>query len=252
MTIIAVLSDIHGNVRALRAILTDIESQGVDRVINLGDCLYGPFDPRPVADLLLETGWTTVSGNEDRCLIEPEGLAASATARFTRERLTSKHVVWLEGLPGILHLDGTLACHGTPEVDTAYLLSRPDGEGGMRAATLGEIMPAVEGSLDGLLLCGHDHLPRTVRLHDGRMIVNPGSIGCPAYTDDHPIPHAVENGSPRARYAILQIEDEGTGAGRIDVEHRSVDYDWAAAAREAEANGFSDWAEWISTGRARC
>jgi len=241
--VIAVLSDVHGNARALEAVVEDLRGEGIEDVINLGDSLYGPFDPRPVADLLLAAGWPTVSGNEDRCLIESEGLAASATARFTRARLASEHVAWLERLPSILRQEDVLAFHGSPSEDTAYLLSRPDGRGGIRAATADEISRALPGASERLVLCGHDHLPRTVRLELGRTIINPGSVGCPAYTDAHPVPHAVENGSPHAHYAIVRIEQE-----RIEVARRSVDYDWDAAAREAEANGFSDWAYWIATG----
>jgi len=249
--VIAVLSDIHGNARALEAVVEDLMGEGIEDVINLGDSLYGPFDPRPVADLLLATGWPTVSGNEDRCLIEPRGLAVSATARFTRERLASEHVAWLERLPATFRHGGVLAFHGSPPDDTAYLLSRPDGMGKIRAATANEIDASLEGASERVILCGHDHLPRTVRLKRGPTIVNPGSVGCPAYTDDHPVSHAVENGSPHARYAIVRIRSGPTGEVRIDVEQRSVGYDWDAAAREAESNGFSDWASWIATGRAK-
>ena len=53
--------------------------------------------------------------------------------------------------------------------------------------------------------CGHTHLARAVRLDDGRMIVNPGSVGSPAYRDVHPVPHVVEVGTVDACYAILEL-----------------------------------------------
>jgi len=241
----AVLSDIHGNARALEAVLADLAGRDVEAIVNLGDCLYGPFDPRPVADRLLASGWPTVAGNEDRCLVEPGGLAESATARATHERLAPEHLTWIESLPKTLRIGPALAFHGTPPDDTVYLLSRPDGAGGIRISTDAEIETATIGAHERLLLCGHDHVSRTVRLGDGRAIVNPGSVGCPAYTDDRPVPHAVENGTPHARYAIVRIGDD-----RVDVEPRSVSYDWNAAAEEASRNGFPDWARWIATGRA--
>ena len=77
-------------------------------------------------------------------------------------------------------------------------------------------------------------------------IVNPGSVGLPAYTDDDPWPHAMEAGSPHARYAVLEHTRTGW---RVDPV--AVEYDWEAAARAAERNGRPDWAAWIRTGRAR-
>jgi hypothetical protein len=81
-------------------------------------------------------------------------------------------------------------------------------------------------------------------LDDRRMIVNPGSVGLPAYDDDRPHPHLVESGSPHARYAILSKEGDGWAA-----ELLSVEYDWEQAARDAEANGRTDWSRALRTGR---
>ena len=64
-----------------------------------------------------------------------------------------------------------------------------------------------------VILCGHTHIPRAVRLADGRLIVNPGSVGCPGYDDDEPVSHKVETGSPDACYAILSKV-----GGRWDVD----------------------------------
>ncbi|MDX1614690.1 MAG: metallophosphoesterase family protein [Candidatus Promineifilaceae bacterium] len=65
---IAIISDIHGNISALEAVLEDIERRGVKEVVNLGDSLSGPFDARAVADLLMSRGDLTISGNHDRAL----------------------------------------------------------------------------------------------------------------------------------------------------------------------------------------
>ena len=65
---LAVLSDIHGNIRALNSVIRDLERREIDQVVNLGDCLYGPFDPRLVAECLMARQWPTVAGNEDRIL----------------------------------------------------------------------------------------------------------------------------------------------------------------------------------------
>ena len=115
----------------------------------------------------------------------------------------------------------------------------------MRLATDAEIVEQL-GSIDApLILCGHDHLARFARLDGGRTIVNPGSVGCPAYTDDTPIPHRVESGTPHARYTIVTYDSDSPEADLI-----SVPYNWAAAAAEAETNGFPDWANWLRIGQA--
>jgi hypothetical protein len=78
------------------------------------------------------------------------------------------------------------------------------------------------------------------------LIVNPGSVGCPAYADDVPEEHVVENGSPDARFAIVGP----WGGASPSVELVAVRYDAEAAAADALANGFRDWACWIATGHA--
>ena len=95
-----------------------------------------------------------------------------------------------------------------------------------------------------LLLCAHSHLAGMLLLQDGRLVLNPGSVGCPAYADNSPPPHVSEAGSPFARYAVLEIE-----AGRlIGSEMIALEYDHAAAAARAESLGRADWAHALRTG----
>jgi diadenosine tetraphosphatase ApaH/serine/threonine PP2A family protein phosphatase len=96
-----------------------------------------------------------------------------------------------------------------------------------------------------LLLCGHDHVPALVRLGDGRHIINPGSVGLPAYRDRAPFPHAMETGSPHARYSIVSRWNSG-----VIVQNIAVPYDWEAAASTSEKNGRPDWACFLRSGRA--
>lgn len=244
----AVLADIHGNARALDAVLADLAAREIDRCVNLGDSLYGPFDPRTAANRLVEAGWPTVTGNEDRCLVEAAGGATeSRTARFTLDQLEAQHVAWLQGLPQALSIEGFAAAfHGSPKDDARYLLHEPVSDGSMRPRDPAAIAADLQGTEAPVILCAHDHLPYVVKLEEGRTVVNPGSVGCPAYRDDTLIPHVVENGSPHARYAIVGWESNGT----CHVELLAVSYDWDAAADEARANGFADWARWIATGQA--
>jgi len=70
---IAALSDIHSNVFALAAVLTDVKKRGVDVVVNLGDILYGSIEPKATYDLLMQHDIITISGNQDRQIHEATG-----------------------------------------------------------------------------------------------------------------------------------------------------------------------------------
>ncbi|WP_437291797.1 hypothetical protein [Sorangium sp. So ce406] len=89
-------------------------------------------------------------------------------------------------------------------------------------------------------------MPRAVRLEDGRLVANPGSVGLQAYNWDQPREHTMATGSPRARYAIFEGLADGWAA-----EMMTVDYDWAAAAEISAARGAPDWPEALRTGRLR-
>jgi hypothetical protein len=78
---------------------------------------------------------------------------------------------------------------------------------------------AMVGVTHAVILCGHTHVPRVMQLNDGRLLVNPGSVGLQAYDDDHLHPHLVENGTPHARYALVTRRREGWRA-----ELRAVPY----------------------------
>jgi len=241
---LAVLSDIHGNVRALDAVLADIERRGADGIVNLGDCAYGPFDPRPAMQRLIERTSPSVSGNEDRVLVEAaQGKTSSRTASFCIDRLRSEQIEWLARCPHTLEWDDILAFHGTPDDDATYLLTTVDRHGACERNP-SDVQHLLGARTARLILCGHDHTPRHVRLADGIRIINPGSVGCPAYVDDVPAVHAIENGSPHARYAIVDIDGPS-----VAVTLCGVVYDWQAAAKEAADNGFSHWAQWLATGR---
>ncbi len=242
----AVVSDIHGNWRALEAVLLDLERREITEVINLGDCLYGPFDPRRVADALIELEWPTVAGNEDQVLVDAACEPTSRIARFTSDQLSSQHVAWLRELPLRLDILGSTAFHARPDGLVAYLLTSVREDGDVRPATAAEVARRLQTADDlrARILCGHDHLSRIFSLPDGRVLVNPGSVGCPAYSHDDPQDHVVESGTPHARYAII--------ADRIKastVQLVAVSYDWGKAAAEAVRNGFPDWGHWLATGR---
>ena len=97
-------------------------------------------------------------------------------------------------------------------------------------------------------LTARTHVPQRVDLDDGRIIVNPGSVGCPGFTDDVRVPHAMHAGNAQASYAIIE-EDEWDW----EVSFRLVGYDNAAAARKASLNRRPEWAsalakKWVVSG----
>ncbi|MBW8830543.1 MAG: metallophosphoesterase family protein [Burkholderiales bacterium] len=248
---IAAISDIHGNLPALEAVLADIETQAVDATVNLGDILSGPLWIAETADRLMALKLPTISGNHERQVLTVPPDKMGASDAHAAARVNSSHRAWMSSLPATLQLTGEVfCCHGTPTSDLVYFLETvtPDcGEAGVRRATLSEATEragsAMRGVAHGVILCGHTHVPRVMRLADGRLVVNPGSVGLQAYDDDHPHVHLVENGSPHSRYAILTRLAAGW-----QVELRNVPYDHEQVAQFAEANARPDWADALRTG----
>ena len=233
---IAVLADIHANVWALEAVLVDVRKHGCDAVWNLGDILHGALRPRATYELLRDADVAlTICGNQDRELDE-----------WMIRDLGADAMAWLRGLPATALFEGqVLLCHGSPLDDTCYLLEDvSSGHPVVREES--EIVQLLGGASQPVIVCGHTHIPRLVRLRNGQMIVNPGSVGLPAYNDDSPVLHAMETYSADASYAILEKTAQGW-----DVTFRKVPYDMREAARTAVERGRSDWAYQIATGRVR-
>ena len=240
MTRLAVLTDIHGNLAALEAVIADAEAQGCTGFVNLGDSLSGPLWPAETADLLIERVWPTIAGNHERQLLTIDRARMGASDAFASDALNDRHLQWLASLAPTLELSpDVLLCHGTPADDVEHFLHTVDG-GTAREASEAETLERAGDRSEALILCGHTHLPRIVTLEDGRTIANPGSVGLQAYDDDHPVAYRVEVGDPCARYAIVD---------GMAVTLLAIDYDHEAAARRAEMNGSYDWAIALRTGR---
>ena len=120
----------------------------------------------------------------------------------------------------------------------------PDGS--VTLSTREAIEKEAEGISQSLILCGHTHIARAVRLGDGRMVVNPGSVGVPGFSYNVPYPHLIEAGTPDARYAILE---QAGSAWRVTFRH--VPYDHEAMAALARRKGFAEFASVLATGWTR-
>ncbi|MCB9994263.1 MAG: metallophosphoesterase family protein [Hyphomicrobiaceae bacterium] len=241
---LAAISDIHGNLGALEAVLDDVGRNHVDQIVNLGDVLSGPFDPVGTAERLVPLGLPTVKGNHDENVVEKALTKMGGTDRHARERLDEAVLNWLRGLPLTLEIENEIClCHGSPRSNRYFWLDGPGKTPDMVPRDVKKVRKQVEGIAHSLILCGHTHMPHMVDLGDGRLVVNPGSVGNPAYFDRDPEMRFAA-GSPHARYAIIEKQNSGWRA-----DFRAVPYDHAAAARQARENGFEEWAFWTETGR---
>ncbi len=196
-------------------------------------------------ELLQAENIPSIRGNTDRILVNtPENLIDDATIGFVKTSLSHAQLEYLASLPKIREVNGVLLVHGTPSDDEPCLLERIDITGvfleadATIAANLGDVPNKV-------IFCGHSHVARTVLLSDGRLVVNPGSVGQPAYQHFRPVPHVMQSGSPHARCAVLTRVKHGWNTQQL-----MVAYDWEAAACKAESNGRADRASCLRTGRA--
>jgi putative phosphoesterase len=242
---IAVVADIHGNVRALRAVMDDLKEVAADRLINLGDTVSGPLEAAETADVLISLAWTTVRGNHDRQLLDRPAEQMGASDKTAFAELGSHHKSWLNSLEETVEFEGLIFCHGTPDSDLVYLAETVEPDGRVRVATRAEVTRRLSGVQAPIVLCGHSHMVRVIGLEHDRLVINPGSVGLQAYTDGEPVPHAMEMGAPHARYAVLERKKSGDP---WHVTFRVVAYDWDGAAASAAAKGREDWARWLRTG----
>ncbi|MBS7791458.1 metallophosphatase family protein [Roseococcus sp. SDR] len=240
---LAVISDIHGNLMALEAVLSDLASRGVDATINLGDCVAGPLWPRETFELLADLGIPTVRGNHDRWIVDRPAEQMPPAGLFAREALTEAQRAVLHALPATLQFTPEiLAVHGTPTDDTAYLLEEVTEDGRLAPVRRAILAERLAGAAPPVLLCGHSHRQAVVMGPAGTLILNPGSVGCPAFADS-PAAGGLEHRSPHARYAVLTKQH-----GRWGAELLALEYDWDAAARRADGLGWPRWARALATG----
>ncbi|MFJ4714970.1 metallophosphoesterase family protein [Streptomyces sp. NPDC088785] len=226
---VAVLSDVHGVLPALEAVLAEPDVRSAELIVVTGDHVAGP-QPVEVLDRLRALGERAVlvRGNADRELVAlargaVPGGAACDIDLWAAGRLRPADVAFLAALPHPVtrHVDGfgtVVLCHGTPRDDEEVVLvdTRPERWAEVFADLPDDVTTVV---------CGHTHMP-FLRLVDGRLVVNSGSVGMPY-------------GRPGASWALLRD-------GQVQLRHTAFDVD-AAVDRIARASDYPGGRAWADT-----
>jgi predicted phosphodiesterase len=241
---LAVIADVHGNRLALEAVCAEITAAAPDLVIELGDAVSGPLWPAETLDLLGSLEAVALRGNHDRWVAEADSAdGLSATDAFTWPRLSAAQRASLGARPMAWRDAGILAMHSLPEDDLTTVLHEVTAHGVRERApdAVAALLPPPAG--ESLILTAHTHRAHMLRLPDGRLVLNPGSVGQPGYTASTPHPHVMQAGTPHARWALCE-QTRGTWR----VTFHATPYDWDAAAAQAARNGRPDWAEALAHG----
>ena len=242
-----VLSDVHGNLHALRAVL---EAAGtVDELWNLGDAVGYGGNPNEVIDVLRARATVNVRGNHDRVcagLTSSEGFnpVAAQAADWTRETLSAENLAWLRAVPkGPVRASATVTCaHGSPLHEDHYILSMRDAWAPLQRMETeltffghthvqgGFVQQGAEWE-ETHPVCDPEGTCELVIPPGARMLVNPGSVGQPRDRD--------------ARAAFATYDSEAA-----TVIFRRVKYDVAGAQEAIRSAGLPErLASRLETGR---
>lgn len=217
---IAAIYDIHGNLPALEAVLSEIDREGVDVIVVGGDMVPGPM-PRDVLEVLLSLGdrvrW--IRGNCEREVVaafdggtfgqnQPEEVRAATV--WTAGQMERRHRDFMAGLPEKItsRVEGVgevLFCHGSPRSDLEILTVATPEE------RLREVLAGVK---ENVMVCGHTHM-QFDRVCEGKRVVNAGSVGMPY-------------GDPGAYWLLLGP----------NVSLRKTNYDLESAAELVRKSGY--------------
>lgn len=230
---IAVISDIHGNIEALREVLSDIEQVGANAIVSLGDNIgYGP-DPEEVAQVIRTNNIPSVMGNHELGIVRPEFLrwfneSARKSIMITEELISDETRDWLGGLPASLVFQGGLFVHGLPpDSITKYLFEANDSD----------LEILFEQTAQQICFVGHTHTLELITFEDGlvvhstpgqqkialgregKYILNTGSVGQP------------RDGNNNAKYVLWDTVENS-------IEIRFVPYDIATTSEKIMSLGF--------------
>ncbi len=211
-TLIAILSDIHGNLPALEAVLEDMEPYPISKVISLGDVSgYYPFI-NEVIELLHKHDATNLIGNHDRYVIDntecPRSRSANLALTYQKSVITEENRAWLkQSSPSIILGDASFVHGGWDDPEDEYLYKVSAGY--------------FERFDEKFFFCGHTHVQKHIHFNTGQSFINPGSVGQP------------RDGINTAAYALF---DEKKG----EVHLRRVAYDMDKVANKMKKLGFEE------------
>jgi len=206
---LAIVSDIHGNLTALEAVIADLKKTSPDLVVHGGDVVVGGPRPAEAIDRVRELGWAGVVGNTDEVLWAPEQFDRQVERApklrplleilfhdfsETRNRISDEQFRWLQSLPPVWHDHGVALLHASP--GDLWQAPMPDSEPQQVAATYANLASRI-------VVHGHIHRPY-VRQVSGFLVASPGSVGTPY------------DGDPRASY--LLIEDGKAAIRRVEYD----------------------------------
>jgi predicted phosphodiesterase len=158
--------------------------------------------------------------------------------------LSQQSISWLRKLPKTTtHDDLFFVCHGTPGSDDEYLLEKVTANG-VFVHNDEDLVARTDHIKERIILCGHSHVNRVIYLSNDKIILNPGSVGLPAYLGTGEHRFAMESNTPHAKYAIVQADGD-----KISIEQVLVAYDWHKASENARKNGNEKWANFLLYGR---
>lgn len=232
---VAVLSDVHGVLPVLDAVLAQTEVRAADRIVVCGDHAAGPQPVEVLDRLIALDNVVLVRGNADRELVALARGQESTTGEpsevdlWAAAQLAPAHVELLAGLPHPVVLEvaafgAVVFCHGTPRDDDEVVLVDT------RLERWAEVFADLRYEVR-TVVCGHTHMP-FVRLVDRRLVVNPGSVGMPY-------------GRAGGHWALLRDGD-------VSLRRVEIDVDAAVAAVVADSTypGRAEWADYYVRARS--
>ena len=227
----AVISDIHGNLEALEAVLGDVPD-GIERIYCLGDVIGYGANPNECCDIVRESGMPVISGNHDLAVTDLEtdlnwfNPVAAAAVVWTREQLSEENAEFLRTRPRMIETSEALFVHGSVRDPDEYIINRVSAQ---------ENLAVLKSEYPDIAICffGHTHVKAVAPSTNGAMsgghtldlrfggpyLVNPGSVGQP------------RDGDAFASYVIADGES---------VLYRFVEYDIRKAQAKIRAAGLPD------------
>ena len=210
--LIAIVSDIHGNLPALEAVIEDIKSYDIKQIISLGDVSgYHPFI-NEVIEILKENNAINIIGNHDRYIIDntecPRSHSANICLNYQKSVITNENKEWLKTSISKYEIDNISMVHGGwVDNEDEYMMKIKDD--------YFEKLPFK------YFFCGHTHVQKHIKMINNKEFINPGSVGQP------------RDGNKEAAYCLF---DEKIG----EVILKRVDYDIDKVALKMKEIGFEE------------